>query len=245
MRQNHDGTQTLIWTDVDEHMALAKAAIEALAAPVPGADGTRDPRSAEERRADALLDLCRRALDAGEFPTSRGVRPHLHVTFTEATLRGEPGAPFGRTSTGEDLSPETIRRLACDASITGILLNGNGVPLKVGRTHRTVRPGQWIALLARDTGCAFPACTRPAHWCEAHHLQEWSQDGMTDLDNLVLLCTIHHHYIHDRGWHARLGPDGHPEIIPPPWIDPTQQPRRNLHWSIQREYHDFTTDPDP
>jgi hypothetical protein len=87
-RDNHNGTQTLIWTDIDENMAMVKAAIEALAAPVPAEDGARDPRAASVRRADALLDLCWRVLDSGGLPSSRGVRPHLHVTFTEETLRG-------------------------------------------------------------------------------------------------------------------------------------------------------------
>ena len=175
-RDHHDGTQTLTWTDIDENIALVKAAIGALDAPAPAEDGTRDPRSASVRRADALLEVCRRVLDSGGLPGSRGVRPHLHVTFTEETLRGERGAPHGRTSTGENLSPATIGRLLCDAALTGILLDGAGVPLKLGRTVRTVQPGQWIALVARDTGCQFPACTRPAAWCEAH-----SEDGSTDL----------------------------------------------------------------
>lgn len=47
------------------------------------------------------VDLCRRALMTGELPRQRGVRPHLHVTFTAATMRGEPGAAHGRTSTGD------------------------------------------------------------------------------------------------------------------------------------------------
>jgi hypothetical protein len=245
VRDNNNGTQTLTWTDIDEHIAMAKAAIEALSAPVPGEDGERDPRSAAERRADALVELCRQSLEFGDLGTSRGVRPHLHVTFTEATLRGEPGAPFGRTSTGEYLSPATIARLACDADITGILLDGAGVPLKVGRTRRTVTHGQWIALVARDTGCQFTGCTRPARWCQAHHLTPWAQHGNTDLDDLGLYCGVHHHYLHDRGWRAQMGPDGRPELIPPPWIDQLQKPRRNQYWSLQREYLDFTTDPDP
>ena len=165
IRNNHNGTQTLTWTDIDENIAHAKAAIEALSAPAPAEDGTHDPRTASVRRADALVDLCLRILDTGTLPTSRGIRPHLHVTFTEETLKGEPGAPPARTATGEHLSPHTIQRLICDASLTGILLDGNGVPLKLGRTTAPCQPGQWIALLARDTGCQFPGCTRPAVWC--------------------------------------------------------------------------------
>jgi hypothetical protein len=245
IRDHHNGTQTLTWTDVDENIAMAKAAIEALSAPVPGEDGVRDPRSASQRRADALAEITRRVLEAGDLPGGRGVRPHLHVTFTEAAMRGEPGAPHGRTSTGEYLSPATIERLLCDASVTGILLNGEGVPLKVGRTERTVTPGQWIALVARDTGCQFTGCTRPAAWCQSHHLIAWSQGGLTDVDAMGLFCLIHHHYLHDKGWQARMGEDGRVDIIPPPWVDPLQAPRRNHHWLTPQDYRDFTSDPDP
>jgi hypothetical protein len=245
IRDNRNGTQTLTWTDVDENIAMAKAAIESLSAPIPGEDGVRDPRSASQRRADALVEINRRVLEAGDLPGGRGVRPHLHVTFTEETLKGEPGAPHGRTSTGEYLSPATIGRLLCDASVTGILLNGAGVPLKVGREQRTVTPGQWKALVARDTGCQFIACTRPAAWCQSHHLVPWAQGGKTDVDAMGLFCLIHHHYLHDKGRQARMGPDGRVEILPPPWVDPLQEPRRNHHWLTPQDFRDFTRDPAP
>ena len=245
VRDHHDGTQTLTWTDTDEHMALAKAAIDALAAPVPAADGERDARSPATRRADAMVEVFGRILGAGDLSDRHGVRPHLHVTFTEPTLHNEPGAPFGRTSTGEDLSPATIERLMCDADITGILLDGAGVPLRVGRTRRTVTHGQWIALVARDVGCQFPNCARPAAWCEAHHAAPWSQGGNTDLDGLALYCGAHHKILHEQGWTARMGPDGRPEVVPPGWIDPEQRPRRNLTWHLLRELRTHVAEPDP
>ena len=42
-----------------------------------------------------------------------------------------------------------------------------------------------------------------------------------------MLCRTHHRMLHhDTGWHVRIR-DGHPEFIPPKWIDPEQRPRRN------------------
>src|ERR1700709_483761 len=172
-KDNFDGTQTLPWTDSDEAMALAKAAIEALSAPLPAEDGTRDPRCASERRADALVELCSRALRFGDLPASRGVRPHLHVTMSAETLHGEPGAPTASTSTGARLAPETVRRIACAADLTPIIVDEHGVPLYVGRTHRTVTPGQWAALAVRDGGCIFPHCDRPPALGSAHHRSHW------------------------------------------------------------------------
>ena len=244
-RDNRDGTQTLTWTDTHESMALAKAAIEALSAPLPGVDGTADPRCAAERRADALLDLCARALRSGELPGARGVKPHLHITMSAETLHGKDGAPAASTSTGERLSPEAVRRIACDADLTPIILDGHGVPLFVGRTSRTVTPGQWAALVVRDGGCVFPSCTRPAAWCTAHHGIHWIDDGLTDLDNLYLLCSAHHVTVHHGGWAIRMGPQGHPELIPPPWVDPYGAPRRNEHWRTQRELLHQLRNPDP
>ena len=262
IRNHHNGSQTLRWTDTDERIALAKAAIEALNTPLPGPDGERDPRSLPVRTADALTELCRRALREGKLPTRHGIRPHLTVVFPESALREEhartartagtagaagaagPG-PFGRTATGEDLSPTAIARLLCDASLTALIVDHEGVPLQMGRTRRTVTTAQWNALVVRDVGCQYPACRRPAADCEAHHCPPWSQDGRTDLDSLGLYCTGHHHFLHEGGWTARIGPDGRPEVIPPHWIGPDQKPRRNLYWRLQHELKLFRDTPDP
>ncbi|HEY5185707.1 MAG TPA: HNH endonuclease signature motif containing protein [Actinomycetes bacterium] len=60
----------------------------------------------------------------------------------------------------------------------------------------------------RDGGCRFCGCDRPADWCEVHHLLPWSLGGRTDLHTLALLCSRHHHTIHDHGDRMTRGPDG-------------------------------------
>lgn len=42
-RDHHDGTQTIAWRETEENIALVKAAMSALSAPVPAGDGTLDP----------------------------------------------------------------------------------------------------------------------------------------------------------------------------------------------------------
>jgi hypothetical protein len=226
IRSNHDGTQTLKWTDTDERIAAAKVAIHALAAPAPAADGTRDLRSAAQRRADAMADLIARALRFGDLPTTRGARQQLTVI-----LRGQRGAVTG---TGEQLSAAAARRLACDCDLTVVVEDDWGQPLNVGRASRTVTPAIWAALMARDTGCAFPGCTRPAAWCQAHHIVHWCDHGETSVENCVLLCDAHHDTVHHKDWIVRLDEHGIPEFIPPPKIDPEQRPRRNEHWRARR-----------
>jgi predicted restriction endonuclease len=48
----------------------------------------------------------------------------------------------------------------------------------------------------------------PAAMCEAHHLQPWSQGGRTDLADGVLLCSHHHHVIHDPRFQMTKLPNG-------------------------------------
>ena len=54
-----------------------------------------------------------------------------------------------------------------------------------------------------------------------------SSGGPTDLDNLTLLCTYHHHNFLARGWTCRINTNGIPEWIPPRWVDRDQKPLIN------------------
>ncbi|MGP4032925.1 DUF222 domain-containing protein [Pseudarthrobacter sp. 1C304] len=127
------------------------------------------------------------------------------------------------------VTASTARKIACDADIIPVLLGGNGRILDIGRTSRIFPPHIRKALTARDQGCAFPACTIPATWCEAHHITYWSRGGTTGTDNGVMLCSHHHHLIHKEQWTIQLH-TGIPWFIPPPHIDPHQQPRRNHYF---------------
>ncbi|MGN7251153.1 DUF222 domain-containing protein, partial [Arthrobacter sp. SAFR-014] len=142
-------------------------------------------------------------------------------------------APVGPTGSGTftytgPVTASTIRKIACDADIIPVLLGSQGRILDIGRTTRVFPPHIRKALNARDQGCAFPNCTIPASWCEAHHITYWSQGGTTSTDNGVLLCTHHHHLIHKEQWKIHVK-NGIPWFIPPPHIDPRQQPRQNHH----------------
>lgn len=138
------------------------------------------------------------------------------------------GAAPAEQEWGSLLSASTARRLACHASVQRIVLGPTGAVLDVGRDYRTATPAQFVALIARDGGCAFPGCTRPAAWCVAHHIRHWIDGGETNLDNLVLLCGYHHRVVHHNGWDVVIGAgDRLPTFYPPRWIDPERKPRRN------------------
>ncbi|GAA2755169.1 DUF222 domain-containing protein [Actinopolymorpha rutila] len=128
---------------------------------------------------------------------------------------------------GEPLSVATIRRMACDANIIPVVLGGNGEVLDVGMADRFFTEPQRRALAVRDgSHCHFPDCQVPERRCVAHHLNPWDDFGPTDLTNGVLLCKTHHTFVHHKGWTVRMGDHGHPEYIPPEWVDPRQKVRR-------------------
>ncbi|MGC4878788.1 DUF222 domain-containing protein [Micromonospora sp. DT43] len=204
-----------------EAAALLRAVIDPLSAP----SGTDDTRCAGQRRHDALADVCRLALRTGELPENGGDPAHVVVTTSYDGLTRQLGA--GVLDVGLRLTADAVRRLACDAAVLPAVLGGAGQVLDVGRQRRLVTGALRRALVLRDGGCAFPGCDRPPRWCAAHHIRHWADGGPTSLDNAVLLCGHHHRHVHRSDWAVRLGADGHPEFVPPAWLDPDQLPRRN------------------
>lgn len=282
-------------------------ALTALSAPA----GPDDRRTPGQRRADSLVELCRRRLDRADLPALGGERPHLTVLVPLATLTGtaiprlpasarpahrRPGdraarSTFGRTADrrgpagsgpaeptwidasiperqdrptampsntppdpppgttaetsagtatgtiastatgtsagtaaetdaeamvavglvagsshgmvggetgwGAVLGPESVRRVACDAAVTRVVLDPQSQPLDVGRRTRVIPPAIRTALAVRDRGCVWPGCDRPPHWTDAHHVVHWADGGSTSMDNLVLLCRRHHRTVHE------------------------------------------------
>jgi hypothetical protein len=92
---------------------------------------------------------------------------------------------------------ETVRRLACDASVTRIVFGPRSEPLDVGRRTSVVPSAIRRAVVARDRHCRFPGCDRPQGWCDAHHVRHWADGGPTSVGNLVLLCRRHHRLTHE------------------------------------------------
>ena len=221
---------TPIKGQLDDHgVEVVRKAIDALAAPRPEIDGTKDVRPPGNRRAHALIAALRGFLDAGTGPTHGGEKPHLTVVVQWDALTELLGA--GTLDSGGRLSPAETRRLLCDAELIPAVLGSDGELLDIGRRTRVVPMGMRRAVALRDRGCIWHGCDRPAGWCDAHHVNFWIRDGgKTSYDNLVLLCPFHHSEIHKNEWLIVMARDGRPETIPPRWLDKTQRPRRNwLH----------------
>ncbi|MDQ0077816.1 HNH endonuclease signature motif containing protein [Arthrobacter oryzae] len=179
-------------------------------------------------------------LERLEQITAQGPRYRTPAAGTGTSTRdrptGSPGIPGipGIPGTGSftftgPVTASTVRKIACDADIIPVLLGSEGRILDIGRTTRIFPPHIRKAITARDQGCAFPACTIPATWCEAHHITYWSHGGPTSTDNGTLLCSHHHHLIHKEQWTIQVK-TGIPWFIPPPHIDPHQKPQRNNYF---------------
>jgi hypothetical protein len=101
---------------------------------------------------------------------------------------------------GNHLSPQILRFIIAAGLIRPLETTGTGDPLRMGRTLRYANRHQRRALMVRDGGCIFPGCDRPASWCDAHHVDEWDQDGPTDITNMGLVCRHHHRVTHRPNW---------------------------------------------
>jgi hypothetical protein len=177
------------------------------------ADPDDRERSWAERRGEALVTVLRFFCDNQQGFTGGRHRPHLNVVVDlESLEQGGHAMVVG----GPWLDGPTVERLLCDCSIHRVVFRGVSGILDYGQSTRTATAGQWAALVARDQHCRFPGCDRPVQWCDAHHVRWFRHGGHTALDNLVVLCTRHHHLLHSRaGWDAKLLPDGELHVTKP------------------------------
>ena len=184
-----------------------------------------------QRDAAAFTDWVTATLDRGLGSEKQSERPHLDVTVSLTDLatasEGGPGWAVLNT-TGSPIPVRSALRVGCDADVRLVLIEGQyrdphtgqvippelvelmfagmGI-LDYGRSKRIVPVPLRNTLVLRDKGCAFPDCVRPPAHTQAHHVKHWVDGGTTSLDNTVLLCSRHHHYVHEGGWTITARPD--------------------------------------
>ena len=100
---------------------------------------------------------------------------------------------------GGHVDTASVTEFLCESWIT-MVVKKNGQPITITPPTRLATPAQQRALLARDQVCQFPGCGRGGY-LKAHHIVHDARGGPTELDNLVLLCQLHHTLIHKPGWH--------------------------------------------
>jgi hypothetical protein len=185
--------------------------LEALAATV----CREDPRTASQRRADALV-----ALAAGQARLACGCAEHcpaatgeqqpvgrvvIHVLAEQATVDGDSPAPGYLPGFGAVPAP-MVRELAQTAQITP-------VPIPPPSAEPRYRPSATLAEFVRwrDLTCRWPGCEEPAAHCQIDHTVPWPL-GPTHPSNTKLYCGHHHlmktFYVGAGGWSERQLPDG-------------------------------------
>ncbi|HXI96969.1 MAG TPA: DUF222 domain-containing protein, partial [Candidatus Acidoferrum sp.] len=113
--------------------AAFKTAVDVLAKP----KGLEDERTARQRRADAVGELALHAMEQGTLPRRHAVKPHLNLTMTLEGLKGELGVPPAELELSLPISTRTAERLACDCTISRVVL-GDSLVIDVGRATRAV-----------------------------------------------------------------------------------------------------------
>lgn len=151
----------------------------------------QDNRTPRQRRHDALEDLCRDWLDHADTPQVGGEKPHIIALADLPALQGVAGGTH-ETLGGDIIDIDTLRMLACDCSISRIVLGPDSEVLDVGRKTRVWSPAQRRAIVARDRHCQADGCDRDYRYCDIHHTDHWAGGGETSVDKGKLFCRFHH-----------------------------------------------------
>jgi hypothetical protein len=171
------------------------------------------------RRATALYELA-----------SGGETPQATVTvFINADQAAPSDGRAGvRLEAGPRVGAVALKAILCN-SITEVTVNTkDGVPMRYGRTSRTIPPVLRRAILATTDGyCAIDGCDS-RYRIEIHHKTPWAHGGTTDPENLIALCWFHHHIvIHERGFQLHQHPDTGRTRLRPTFRSSRDRPRNH------------------
>src|SRR5690625_53569 len=221
----------------------------------------RDDRRPDQRAHDALLAALRAVLACGDLGQLNGLPVTVIVSTTLAELQAAadhapdteqhsatppsvdtPVTGKAHTAGGSLLPMADLLRMASHAYHYLAIFNGQGRALWLGRTKRLASADQRIVLHARDRGCTRPGCPASGYLSQAHHLQEWGNNGHTDVDDLALACAPDNRMATEQGWTTQLGQAGRVEWIPPAKLD-RGQPRINPFHFIETIIANHRTTP--
>ncbi len=166
--------------------------------------------AAPNQHAEALHQLLAGYGTSPEAATRHGHTATLDLVVDIETLQGKD---TGRTPLleGQPISVARARLLACEAGVIPSVFNyKTGEAVELGRALRLPNTALRRKLeLEQPEGCAWSGCSLPIAWTEAHHIQHWADGGVTNAENLILLCRFHHGRIHTAGWSVEKTGPGH------------------------------------
>ncbi|MGA8246815.1 MAG: DUF222 domain-containing protein [Nocardioides sp.] len=197
----------LLTQALDRLTAPRRLSLDRAGRPVsdPSAPGHDGGANIYETRGAAWCELIEHLPTTG-WPGHGGNNCQVLVTLDlDALLSGIGAAGL---DTGVAITAGQARRLACNAGLVPAVLDGDSLPLDLGRTRRLHTRTQRRALSLAHHTCAVAGCTRPFAWCEIHHPHPWARGGATTLDNALPLCGHHHRRAHDTRFDLRRRSDG-------------------------------------
>jgi hypothetical protein len=176
-------------------------------------------------RAHALLAL----LDGGGV---RLGRPEI-VVVVDHTQPQPDGTPTIDWDLPIDIPRRVLDDLAGRAVTHTVVVRNKTIisapgEMNHGRSRRLATADQRRALHALYPRCAIPGCEARFSRTRLHHVVHYSDDGLTDLINLLPVCSHHHAKIHNDDWLLTLTPDRQLTIkLPDGTVMTTGPPRRN------------------
>lgn len=182
--------------------------LDALAATVCG----NDPRTAEQRRADALGALAANAerlmcrCENPDCPATEVVPSPvvIHVIADQSTLDGRSDRPGYLMGADVLIPAELLRDIAAQAKLRPLRHPADAA------AEPRYQPSRALAdfVRARDLTCRAPGCDRAAVKCDLDHTVPYSSGGATHASNLKCLCRFHHLVKTFWGWKDRQLQDG-------------------------------------
>jgi hypothetical protein len=194
-------------------------------------DLVADPRTNEQLAYDLIIDTLRAGALADAKTVFGAKQPGIRVVRVVSPDRDDRTAPGYIEETSDPVPAWLIDQRACDTGTVDCALDTAGNPLYLGRDARLFTPAQKVALALRDGGCRAPGCDRPAHYCESHHIDPYSEGGRTDIDRGILLCAFHHRALHHGGWQITRERDGDFVLHRPGSGPTTMRPRLALTYA--------------
>jgi hypothetical protein len=191
-------TDRIIWTGIQRERAKLRRQQQG--------SGKASAAGFDRLQVDALAAaVSNTSASPGSTDTNR---PTIVVHIDVRTLTdGRHDRTLCETDSGVSVPVETMRRLACDADIIPMVLDGRGVVLDEGRAKRLATPEQRRAIEAMQSTCSHPDCNVTIDDCRIHHVEPWGAGGRTDLDSMAPVCEPHHHLVHEGGWTFVMSPD--------------------------------------
>lgn len=177
----------------------------------------RDARGHAQRQHDALAALVRGQLGDPKLGQHNGLPVTVIVSATLTQMHSASGVAV--TAAGTLLPMSDVIRMASHAwHYLCVFDHHTERALYLGRSKRIASPDQRIVLHSKDRGCTAPGCDMPGYLSEVHHVDEWADGGLTNIDTLTFACGAHHRLITRVGWKTRKRSDGSTEWLPPPQL---------------------------